>query len=291
MKKIMIQILIIIIFMTACTEDYKHDDLTSDKIRQNIIDASSNLDTYSADIDMDMNMTLKATGLEMNMQYVLNNKGKVDIKARKLEMLGTTTIEMMGMSEDMDISTYIIGDYAYTNEMGGWMKIPLESENIWDKEDQMKEMIRLVESGSITRLEDETKDGKEYYVIKLNPDLKMVAEMAMKGQADSKFGQKADYDDMIKSYESLIWVNKETFVIERSKSKIEMMMTPDNLGIDDKESIGGEISATINIDVRIYDINKPVRIDLPEEASSAAEVPDIESSDIMTGNLISEITA
>ncbi|MFC1774962.1 DUF6612 family protein, partial [Nanoarchaeota archaeon] len=143
----------------------------------------------------------------------------------------------------------------------------------WKEKDQIQQMVDLVDSGQIEQLTDEelTIDGKKssYYVVKIIPDLKVLAQQTMQSQMNDLSSLGASIEDMIKQYSAIVYINKKTFVIERSVVDMEMVFTPpveDEMG-----ALIGEMTIDMTLVADMYDINEPVEITLPAGASNAAD--------------------
>lgn len=275
------------------------NQLTIEEIQSKLIQANSNFDSYSMDMKMTMNMVTEILEQKMNIKSEINSKGDIDRINKKMVLKGTVKSEVSGMKIEMDTETYVLNNYLYTKTRNMWMKMKLDKD-IWTQQDQISQIIELVQSGSIERLKDETIDKTSYYVIKINPDLKKIVELTLKQQQQSELlNQNMDFGDMIKSYSSTVWVNKKTFIIEKSKGDMEMVMTPENMGKEDIKT-AGEIKMNSVVEMSISNINKDVTVVLPEEAENAKELTNIkevidensqqiQGGPSITGNAIAEI--
>jgi len=293
-KLITFGILLMGILLIGCSKE-----LTTEEIQNKLIQANSNLNSYSVDMKMSMNMVTEMLGQQMNIKSDINSKGNIDRTNKKMVLKGTVKYDTSGMRTEMDTETYALDNYLYTKTMNMWMKMKLDKD-IWTQQDQVSQIVELVQSGTIERLEDETIDKNPYYVIKINPDLKKVVELALQQQQQSELlNQNMDFGDMIKSYSSTIWVNKKTFVIEKSKTDMKMLMTPENMG-KKGTTTSGEIEMDSSVEIKISNINKDFVINLPEEAKDAMDLTELKESlnqkseqakgtTSITGNAIAEV--
>ena len=154
------------------------------------------------------------------------------------------------------------------------MKEKIE-QDMWDQQDQIKETLELIKSGSIKVLDDETINGKSFYVVKVNPDLKKLVEMTLEEQEKSNlYNEDLDFEDIIRKYEATIWVNKDTYVIEKEIINMRMVMTPENIG---EESDGlAELDMDMTIEAKMFDFNKAMTIELPTGAEDAMDITELE---------------
>lgn len=279
-----------IIFLTGCS-----NSLNNPKIQERLIAANSDLQSYSLESKATINMTAKILGKETSVRTDAESKGDIDRVNRRMALKNTVKSDMLGMRTEMDTETYVIDNQIYTKTMNMWLKMDME-QDLWEQQDQISQIIALVESGTIERMDDETIDKEAYYVVKMNPDLKKVVEMALEQQQLELSDKDIDFSEIIKGYSSTIWINKKTFVIEKSRTEMRMIMTPENLGMNETED-SGEIIMDSSIEIRMTNINKEVIINIPEEAKDAIDLTgskedldqgQVEGMDSITGNMISE---
>ncbi|MFC1801289.1 DUF6612 family protein [Nanoarchaeota archaeon] len=255
-------LLIGLFLLTGCT------GLSTEEIQNKMVEANSNVDTYTVDMDMKLDMTMELFGSEMEIGTDMDATGAVDRPNKAMFLEGIMNLEMWGMKEEMDMEIYIIDDYLYTQSMGYWSKEEL-TEDIWSEQDQIEQAIELINSGTIERLDDED----NYYVIKVDPDLQVLAEQVLQQQDQSDFfSEDMDFEDMIKEYTAVIWINKDSFVIEKSLISVKMVMTPENSGETELE---GNLGMDMTVRVEISNINQEVDITLPKAAKDAVDMDDM----------------
>jgi len=290
-KTIIFSILLIsVILLSGCT-----GELSDEGIQAKLIEANTNLKSYSMDMKTELNMNMEMMGQKMDIKSEIDAQGKVDRINKKMSLKGTIKTDTLGMKMEMDMGIYAIDNYLYTKTMNVWIKQELNND-IWSSQDQIDQTIELVESGTIKRGEDESFNGNSYYVVNIRPDLKKVVEMALEEQQQSDLiNQNMNFEDIIRAYASTIWINKKTFVMEKVKTDMKMVMTPENMGKEDMEEVG-EIVMDINVEATMSDIDKEFTITLPEEASDAIDMTkmqedsskDVKGISSVTGNVISE---
>ncbi|MFH1916157.1 MAG: DUF6612 family protein [Nanoarchaeota archaeon] len=283
LKYILVSILIVGM-LSACTSD-----MTPEMMQERIIQANTNLQSYSTDMTMKMDMSTSVQGKPMVITADTTQSGSIDRKNKKLFMKGSTKTSFSGMKLDMATETYIVDDFVYVKVMDNWMKMQIQNE-LWNQQDHIKQTTGLLETGTIDVLPEEEMDGMSYYVFAIQPDMKKVVEIALKSQEQSEvLDEHIDFADMVRKYTATIYVNKKTFVIERQKIDMRLVMTAENMG---KNMINSsDITMDTVIDAKMYDINKKVTITLPEEALGAqdySKVKGYSGSNSITGNVISD---
>jgi len=273
-----------LIFAAGCVEN-----ITNDELKAKLIEANSNLKTYSFVLDMDMDMAMKSSLMNADLKAKLITDGKIDQDNKKMEMNMKMSYGGQGLNMDMDVKAYIDGDYMYMKMFNTWIKQSLTegASDVWDDQNQAEQMLELVESGTIERLADESKNENDYYVLKILPSQEKLAEYLMKSQksnnqllADSSL----DYSKMIKSYAVTVWINKNTFVAERYTIAAKMVIDSSDMeGVDADEKEQGSIEMDIKADISISDINKPISINIPQEALEAKSYTDMMGDDLGMG--------
>ncbi len=256
-----------ILIFSGCT-------ISDANLQQKIIEANTKLDYYTMDMDMDMATETEFLGQKMSIDTKMEATGKIDRPNKMMVMVSETTTEANGMENVMDSETYIIGDEVYTKVMGSWMKMEMQ-QDMWNTQDQIEQTTELIKSGTLERLKDQTLDGKSYYVVKIDPDVKKLTELVMKQQQDSPLMREMGESiaDMIKEYSAIIWVNKKTFIIEKTRTDMKMEITPEDVGA--AEGASG-VSMDFVVDASIYAVGKKPTITVPEEALNAMDISDFQ---------------
>lgn len=279
-----------VIFSCGCTKE-----LTDEEIKSKVIQVNSELKSYSMDVETTVNIAQMISKVDIDrLNKRMASKGtiKFNVSAMKLNVSGTMV--------EVNDEEYILGDYYYTKTiLGTWLKMNSDKMT-WREQDRISQIIELIQSGMIERLEDETIDGNSYYVIKINPDIKKVVQLYLNLEepSDKSPYSSIDFEDTIKSYSSIIWVNKNTFVIEKSKTNM-VRLIGGSIDTNDTQSAGDDYLDE-TVELKITNINKEFTITLPEEARDATDLtqratarpseqlpPEVYGA--ITGNVISKI--
>jgi len=262
-----------ILLSSGCTEE-----LTTNEIQSRLIQANSGMSSYTIDMKMNMDMIMNtgASDEPVAIRYDITSNGDIDRANKKMALKGTVKSEIGGMTPLMDTETYLMDGYLYTRNQDTWIKMEFDDDT-WRQQDKMGELTELIETGSIERLEDESFSGNSYYVIKMNPDLGKVAESTLNEQQPASLNKNINYEDIVKDYSSTIWVNKKTFIIERSRTEIRMVMAAEDLDADDVLATKSIEIASV-IELSISNINEVLNIALPPQAQDAIDLADMEKA-------------
>lgn len=280
MKKTILLIIIASIVISGCTEI-----LSEDELKQKIINANTNMESYTAEIQMTMNIKTSVMGNKININTITNSKGDIDRKNKKAKIKSSTESKEIGLNTQTE--SYIDNNFVYVKSSDVWVKMNLE-DDLWTRQDQVEQVTTLMQTGTIMRLNDEKKDGKAYYLVKITPDLKKMFEVSLKQENFFAKYEKMNYEDMVKSYSMTIWVNKDTHIIERTRIEMTLLITSENIGEDDPEKVmESNIALNSIIDVTISNINKDLDIVIPSEALNAIDFTQMlkdQSTPIITDN-------
>jgi len=236
--------------------------------------------------DMGIFMDIRGGGEEGTMDMDMTMEGYIDQTSMDMYMLMDLYLAMdIGFeagSEDMTIDMYMVDDYLYMKmdipELGEeWIKMPATDETMSAYDlDMVSEQLAILESpGELNYLRDEILDGSDCYVIQMIPDLAAIMDwIGDQGLADLGL----DWEDvgvirdMFDELTYTIWIDKETKYIKKMTAYILMKMSGDDFA--DMDGDIGTITMDMNMDIEMYDYNKPVTIVLPDEALDAMEFGD-----------------
>jgi hypothetical protein len=263
--KIILGIIIIsMILITGCSDG--KGPLTDETLKDEIIKANTNLNSYDFEGKMNMIMILDTEEESFEIGSETSMIGEIDREKKQAKIKMDVKTTMAEMPIEMTFDTYIMDEYIYVGIMGQWSKIKYE-EDEWVEQDQVEQMLQLVYSGDITLDGTETINEKEYYKVTIKPDLEKLAELVLQTQELIPFAEITNIQDLIRDYEETIWINKETYIIEITKSKGTIVMSAKDFG----EEGEGELKMIYDSEFTMNNINKNVNINLPNEAINAKE--------------------
>ena len=309
-KSIAISFLILVlIFLVGCNIDqtfpegtkYVPDETNEDtkksieNMKLKIIDANSKIDSYAMEMYMNIDMETNSYGQNMKINMDSNMYGEYDRINKKMFLNATIQSNTAGMEMEIETLSYIVDDYMYMKILSMWTKTKLK-DDVWNTQDQIDQNIELLEDAEIERLDDDSIDEKSYYVFKVDPDLRKAVEQVLKQQQQSDMiTDDFDFADMIKSMSYTIWVDKDSFIIDRSTTSMRLVMTDENMGVEpselDPESGSTEVIMDYEIDMKIKDIGMTVEFELPEEAKNAEDITLGAEAPGVTGKAIADASA
>ena len=255
----------------------------ADEVRNDSLDAMETTETY--EFETEMNVTVSGEGMPGELSVGMDGEGAVDEGKERMKML--TTVDMLGMEMDQD--AYVVDDTMYTKmDMSGtktqgtegmndWYKIedePMVS-RMWNASSYAEQYQQTLDISEVSYEEDAEVDGKEAYVISLEPDPDDYDEliqdrMAGMNMMDSMPGSEGSgvFEDIrVEDVSATYWISKETDHVLRTRSNTTMEMSMGAMAPE-----GGE-GMTMNMvaDVRLSNHGEDVDIELPDGAEGAEE--------------------
>jgi len=201
------------------------------------------------------------------MTMTSNANGAVDVLNNKLMMDMSTTIPG---STNMNMLYYIVEEVVFIkmDYFGSdqWMQMNFSDYNIsWDTYDQMNMQIDLLDYGEVERLDDEVINNIDCYVLKIIPDFEKLYEILMNQQGLSTgIPQDTYFSEMIDEFSLKIWISKDNNLIIKAYEHMSM----------DLNLFGYSYSMSLEMDIRFFEYNEPVLIELPAEAQDSIDYSD-----------------
>ncbi len=281
--------LVAVAMFAGCIEEGR---MSTAEIKEMVLATTENIDTYKFDMDMTQKTLISNETGEMEMTTLSTGNGVVDNLNKKMKLEMTMTMKMPEKAEmpdtmEMKMDMYFINNTMYTKmDMGipglptQWtkMEMPEGYEESWESQNQVDQQMELLKVSEMELLEDEKVNDVDCYVLKLTPDIEKYWDIMMKQEGMSELMQNLqqnvsfDIGEMIKEMSLKYWIAKDTKFPMKTEMQIKMVMSSEDLNIPETEE---EFTMTMDqrTDMVFYDYNKPVTIELPKEAESAAGFP------------------
>lgn len=278
--------IVAIAMLAGCVEEKR---MNTAEIKGMALATAENIDNYKFDMNMTQNMLISNETDETEMTTISNGSGTVDEANKKMEMEMMTTMKMpeeakMPETREMKRDMYVINNTLYMKmDMGiptmpeKWTKIEMPEEYL-ESQNQVGQQMELLNVSEVELLEDEKVNDVDCYVLNLTPDIEKYWETVMKQGGMSGLMQSLRQNDsfdigkLIKEMSIKQWIAKDTEFPMKTEMQIKMVMSSADLNIPETEE---EFTMTMDqrTNISFYDYNKPVMIELPKEAESAAEYP------------------
>ena len=198
-------------------------------------------------------------------------------------MTGNVNIDIPGAGkQDISMGMYIVNGWMYMRiglPQGGeqWMKMKLNNE-LWTAQNQLSQQIEFLKTAiEVTLLGSEKVDGVDCYVLQIKPNMEALTKWVLsQQQQQSGIGgidlSKLDLAKLFKTISIKEWIAKDTYPPPvKAAMDVVLEMLPEDVGAtaEDFEKMTMDMKGP----VKYYDYNKPVTIELPQEALNAQEIP------------------
>lgn len=282
---IAIAAIVVVAMLAGCVEE---EQVNTAEIKEMILASVDQIDTYKFDIDMTEKMLIQNETTETEMTTVSKGEAAVDVTNKKMMMAMAMmeTPDKLEMSEEpmeMDMFIYLIDNAMYMRRDTGipelpaqWIKMemPEEYEKTWESQNQVDQQMELLNISEVEFLGDETVNGVDCYVLKITPDMEKYGELLSEQEGMSELMQSLQQNDsfdmgkLIKDMSMKQWIAKDTKFPMKTEMQIKMVISSEDLIIPEAEE---EFTATRDQRTTIvfYEYNKPMAIELPEDAESA----------------------
>ena len=283
---IAIAAIVVVAMLAGCVEK---EQVNTAEIKEMILASVDQIDTYKFDIDMTQKMLIQNETTETEMTTVSTGEAAMDVTNKKMMMEMAMTMETPDKPEmteepmEMDMFIYLIDNAMYMKMDTGipelpaqWtkMEMPDEYEKTWESQNQVDQQMELLNISAVELLEDEKVNGVDCYVLKITPDKDKYGELLSKQEGMSDLMQSLQQNDsfdmgkMIKEMSMKQWIAKNTKFPMKTEMQIKMVISSEDMIIPEAEE---EFTMTSDQRTTIvfYDYNKPMAIELPEDAESA----------------------
>jgi len=245
-----------------------------------VANSSANLQSYRFMFETDQSMEIfNLSGLN-NSSQVIQIKGlghgSVNLTAKSVKLVMANLILPLGIEDDSSVvavEEYLVNDTIYVKTDGNWIQMKLPIADLWTEQDRMEQQLQLLNNSNITFLGMEKVGGQECYKVGLRPDMaaysKIVSEQMGGFPANINLSQLYNNSVLQITY----WINKESYLLEKTEVYLAMSMTPQSLGVTPKGPEKQEIRQLINTTMSYFGYDKPVNIKLPPQAQMAKELP------------------
>jgi outer membrane lipoprotein-sorting protein len=271
LKLILIFLVVSILALSGCTKSLTEEELTA-----KILEANAKLDVYSSKSSLNMSM-VSSEDFDMSTGSMMTTEGKINRKLKEGE--ATVSMNLLGMNINTKI--YIKDDYVYTNVMNQWVKQKLDN-NTWQEQDSAQVVLELMQYAQITPLKDDSFDGESYYVFEIRPDLNKLVELLLKGDTSGMLSEELNLKEVFTDYSTTIWVNKKSYIIEKSIVQATMNLSAVDLKDEqdsetNNDSLREDVLITMSMESTIKELKEPFEVILPSGAEKAQDISDLAS--------------
>jgi hypothetical protein len=208
--------------------------------------------------------------------------GLLDLAGQQMQVDFVAQASMSGEDpeiQEIELAMYLVDGVMYMHtqipmlgNMSLWMKSEIP-EGYWDTADTIEPQLELVETAQVTLIGSEKVGSVDCYVLELVPDMEQLWEAMMaQGQAagESAWPEMSIGEDMpeVDSFSAKQWVAKNTFYLMKAEMTMAMSAPLGTTGVAGAVS---DVDIEMSVSMTMHDYNRPVSIELPEEAEDAID--------------------
>lgn len=287
-KALSLLLVSVIIFIGVGCEDDDSVTFETDEVASNTLQALDDIESFRLEIEMDLDAEGGAPDEVIEVTMSLDGNGAADRVNREMEMGMSLDAEVTGEEDiNADVDVYLVDDYIYLNqevlgEEPMWVKLQVPEEGpvndlLGNPQVILDLMANIIEAVELDPKGTETVKGIDCYVMEAKPNFDQLWQILMQlpgldelpAEIPDLSSLPVDLDDLITELVFKEWIAKDTYFLTKVEVQMAVHATPEILGLPEEE---GEVTASLNLSIVIYDHNEPVSIDLPAEAESAEEV-------------------
>jgi len=271
---------------SGCVEE-EEKKMSAAEIKAMVLANAEETNTYKFDMNVVMKMLLSNETSDTEMTTISKGRGVVDSIAKKMKLNMNTSMEIPETTEvpgPMEMEMYLINNTMYTKMDLGipelpaqWtkMEMPEGYEESWASQNQLEQQMELLNISEVELLDDDELNGVDCYVLKIVPDMGKFWNSTMAAVMDKSTQGLApgmDLQKILKSMSTTEWIAKDTMYPMKTQMAVRLVVSSEDLAIPDMVE-EFTMTADEEVEMRFYDYNKPVSIELPELAEAAAGLP------------------
>jgi hypothetical protein len=239
--------------------------------------AWAKLVSYQYDMNMLMNMSGTVESKAQNVNITLTGTGMTNVTTGEMQMTANMDIESPGQGKiTMPMVAYLINGWQYTKvsiPMSGeqWIKMKMDMSS-YEAKDDSQHMLDLLKTASGLTFEGlEDIEGTPCYVLSVNPDQALMAEMFKSLLATTQTAKTdLDLNKSLKKFAIREWISKGSTLLKKCDLTASLVLTGSDLGSSQvSDSMNVDMTMTITMD----QYNKMFTITLPPESQNAKEIP------------------
>lgn len=286
-KKILILSLALILsFAFAGCAQGESAETDAGQILANAAIATTEADTCKFDMNMLIALEVVGEPQPTDMTMVADITGVVSNISKEMQMTMDMTMDVaeqaeqeMAMDMDMSMEVYIIGEWIYMKLdipmlSEQWMKMKL-TEEMWEEQNLLEQQMQLLTAPVETNLlGTEEVSGTACYVVEITPNMETFSNWLSQQQAagmEDMDWEELDLADLFKEFSYKCWVAKDGYLVMKAEIYLLMEITPKD--VEAAEDEFEKMTMDMNMEMKLYDYNQEVSIELPPEALEAMEMP------------------
>lgn len=237
-----------------------------------IVEADDQLQTYVLESSDRMAMAAEISGQSLKLATAETSRAEFDRIGRRLHRVGAGNSSMGSGSQPFNSELFVVGDVAYSQSGSGgqWMRTEF-SPQLWAQHDKLAQARALLQAGRITGVKPQALDGVPVFAVTVEVEPRQFLAMSLSG-AEAKSQDTLELAKSIKEAHFAVWVNRKTFLVERTVSDLKIVLEPDPV---QSQEAAGRVETDIHSEARRKEANTPLAIVLPPDAMNVLPMPGV----------------
>ncbi len=282
MKKILIVSVAVILLAVGLFSGCAGNELSQQKLEQMVTDVlTSNAVVKTVKFEVNMLADMEVVGGSDAGKIPVKGSGNgiIDSANRRMQMIMNMTIDIPDKGkQEIPAEYYFVDGWMYMKvsipEKGDqWLKIKMP-DSMWDQKSQLSQQIELLRTAEqINYLGIEDVNGTSCYVVQIIPGSEalrnMMSQVDLPAMGDIDMN-KLDLADLFKEITIKEWIARDSFMFIKTEQHMVIEVGADDIGAS--KSDFQKIIENVNVNMRFYAYNDPVKIELPAEALQAQSI-------------------
>ncbi|MBI4267668.1 MAG: hypothetical protein HY662_02670 [Chloroflexi bacterium] len=254
-------------------------ELSAQEIIDKTLAASASAEVFNFDTDMTMSLEVTGGTDPGKMNMLTDMSGYADSKNKELQMTMNMNLDVLGeLSQNISADMYMVDDWVYMKlDMLGigeqWVKTKL-SEEQWEQQNQFAQQVDFLKTAAeITLAGSEKVDDVDSYVLEVKPDMQMLTDwfLAMQQQQPGVDLSQIDLAKMFKTVSIKEWIDKKSFLPVKAEVVLGLEVLPEDIEATPEDF--EKMTLSLEVDMKFHDFGTRTRVELPQEALNAQELP------------------
>ena len=282
MKKILIISALVLLIIAGLLAGCAEGKLSQQQLEQMVTDVlTANAAVETCKFDMDILTDIEIIGGSNAGKVPMTAKGTgiVDSVNKKMQMTLNMTIDIPDKGkQEIPAMYYFVDGWMYMKmsipgQGDQWLRMKMPAD-MWDQKSQLNQQLKLLGTAeNVEYMGTEDVNGTSCHVVQITPSSEALRDMISQVELPEMGGidlTSIDLADLLKVITVKEWIASDTNLFVKTEQHMVIEINAEDFGAakDDFQKIVEDI----NVNMRLYDYNKSVTIELPVEALEATSL-------------------
>jgi len=282
LKKILIISALVLLIIAGLLAGCAEGKLSQQQLEQMVTDVlTANAAVETCKFDMDILTDIEIIGGSNAGKVPMTAKGTgiVDSVNKKMQMTLNMTIDIPDKGkQEIPAMYYFVDGWMYMKmsipgQGDQWLRMKMPAD-MWDQKSQLNQQLKLLGTAeNVEYMGTEDVNGTSCHVVQITPSSEALRDMISQVELPEMGGidlTSIDLADLLKVITVKEWIASDTNLFVKTEQHMVIEINAEDFGAakDDFQKIVEDI----NVNMRLYDYNKSVTIELPVEALEATSL-------------------